>query len=247
MADFITYDWHVRKEPAVFHVDISFEEETPVYSGLLYCAIAASADGTLAFTPAHERRMLRVESKLLKAITPGHYMGYIHMEALRQYYFYVPDTVLAMDIVEHIAFKETKLCVNAGGVDEPDWLTYYSLLLPDAAKYQTMRNGACIEHQRTSGDALEKVRRLTFYVCFPTEELRQFFCDGARNVGFALGDASFEPEIPLSHVQALYALSSLDKAQVDALTTKAIRAAAPHGGELLRWTCPRMARKSPLA
>lgn len=248
MNEWITYDWHVHGSPAEFFVNMAYAEDTPAaYGALLYCALAPAQEDAALFTRGEYKRLARVEAKLKRLLPDALYVGYIHMDALRQLYFYVRDAEAALSVVEEFALGERKLHAAPGVTEEADWITYHKLLLPDAAKHQTIYNGQLIERQRAGGDALEKARRVTFFICFATDQQRQFFNEDARHAGFAIGDALFQPELALSHAQTLYAITSLDKRDMDELTTRIIHAAVPHDGELLRWTCPKMAKRSPLS
>ena len=246
-TDWITYDWTVRNERALFSVDTSYTDVPNNLETLVYCVIAPLDESAEVFSPKEIKRMERFEKKIKKALSSSAYVGYILMDALKQHYFYVREEEEALSALEEMIDGEKKLCVTAGSAEEPDWLTYYELLLPDAAKFQTTLNAKLIENQRLAGDALNKVRRISFLMCFPTDQERQLFNEDARYAGFAIGDPSFQPELSLSHVQTLFALSALDKWEIDRLTTRAILAAEPHGGELLRWVCPKMSKKNLLS
>ena len=67
-------------------------------------------------------------------------MGYIEVDAQIQYYFYIHDDA-ELDGAEKMADRTPLLDCTAGAADEPDWLTYRTLLYPDAAKLQTEQNG----------------------------------------------------------------------------------------------------------
>lgn len=246
-SDWIRYDWEVRGDPALYAVDVAYGDGPLAgYETLFYCSIEPVDEAAVCFSSSELRRAARAEGKLAKALAGTIYVGYIQMDALKQHYYYVQDGEAALESAEAIAAHEKKLRILAGTADEPDWLTYFQLLMPDSAKYQTILNAKLIERQHLAGDSLDKVRRISLLMCFHTDLDRQMYNEDARNAGFAIGDPEFHPELELPHVQTIFALSSLDKREVDAMTTKAIRAAAPYGGELLRWTCPRMAKKSPL-
>ena len=244
---FFSYVWPLQGVRAHFTVDTGYDEPMAGYETLVYCALSPRENGAEVFTPREERRCNKIERKLLRALPDAVYAGMIHMDALCQYYFYVRDAEEAMEAIEHIADKEKLLCVSPGSAHEPDWLTYHALLLPDAAKYQTVLNAKLIERLRKTGDGLASVRRLTFSMCFPSEQTRLLFQEQAKAAGFAIGEPQFKTELPLPHVLTVHALSALVQEDVDDLTTRAIRAAEPFSGELLRWSCPVMPKRSPLA
>lgn len=235
MGDWLQYDWQVRGQPALFVVNMAYADRQPGYSMLLYCVASAKSD---VFLGGEKKGLERVEKKLLKLLPDSHYVGYIHMEGLRQYYFYVRDLENAADALEDYFLRERKYELSMGNLEEPDWNTYRTLLLPDRAKYQTIFNGEMLAKLQKNGDLPDKARRLNLLMCFPSEQARLLFAEAARQAGFATGDTLFEPLIELPHVQTLHIISALRKHEVDALTTRAIRTAESFGGELLRWTCP---------
>ncbi len=244
---FFSYVWPVQGTRADFTVDTGYEEPMAGYETLVYCALSPRESGAAAFTPRELRRLNKLERKLMRALSDAVYAGMIHMDALRQYYFYVRDPEEAMEAAQLIAEKERLLYVSPGSAHEPDWLTYHALLLPDAAKYQTVLNTELIERLRKTGDGLVAVRRLTFSMCFPSEQTRLLFQEQAKEAGFAIGEPQFRPELELPHVLTIHALSALNQPDVDDLTTRAIHAAEPFSGELLRWSCPVMPKRNPLA
>ena len=244
---FFSYEWPLQNVRAHFTVDTCYEEPMAGYETLIYCALSPRESGADAFTPRELRHCNKIERKLLRALSDAVYVGVIHMDALSQYYFYVRDPEEAMETIGRIADKEKLLFVSPGSSHEPDWLTYHALLLPDAAKYQTVLNAELIERLKKTGDGLVSVRRLTFFMCFPSEQTRLLFQEQAKAAGFAIGEPQFKSELTLSHILTIHALSALNQEDVDDLTTRAIRAAEPFGGELLRWSCPVMPRRNPLA
>ena len=245
--NWFSYEWDVRGTRALFTVDTGYEEPAAGYDTLLYCAIAPRDAQEKEFTPRMERRADKIQKRIVRALPQAKYVGSIDMDALRQLYFYVQDGEAAADAVRDAIRREKLLLVSPGTAQEPDWLSYHALLLPDAAKYQTTLNEEMIERLRRSGDGLTTVRRLTFSLGFPSEQTRLLFQEQARQSGFAIGEPQFRPEMDLPHVLTVHALSALVKHDVDQLTTRAIRVAEPHGGELLRWSCPVMPKRSPLA
>lgn len=244
MGDWIQYDWQVHGQPAQFVVNMGYADQQSGYDTLVYCI--ANAKGA-RFSIGEQKGLARLEKKLLKLLADSHYMGYIHMDVLRQYYFYVRNVESAGDALEAYSIKERKYDFTYGSLHEPDWNTYRTLLLPDRAKYQTILNGEVIARLQKGGDASEKVRRLNLLMCFPSEQTRLLFYDAARKAGFAIGDTLFQPEIELPHVQIIHIISALHKHEIDGITTRAIRIAEGFDGDLLRWTCPIMTKKNPLA
>ncbi len=244
MPEWFQYDWEVKGALASFAVDVAFDAPVAEYPVLLYCSTGSLA-GNKVFSGMELSRVNKLEKKLLKLLPDALYAGHIHMDALRQYYFYIRSKGDAHDQMEDLLLSEKRLSFHYGFVAEPDWVTYLELLAPDAAKYQTELNAQAIQQQLRAGDSPDKIRRLSLQMGFLTDNDSTLFKEKARQGGFAIGDVYFAPELDKPSVVTLHILSSLDKYEVDSITTRAIRIAETNGGSLLQWTCPKMPKKSP--
>lgn len=167
------------------------------------------------------------------------YVGFIEVDAQIQYYYYIHD-MKEFEQAEQMAQKTPMLHCNAGVAKEPDWLTYTNLLYPDEAKLQTEQNLATIELMKKQGDTVNAVRRVTLTLFFPTEHIMLEFAEQARIGGFAFDGPVYAPERELAYGAGIVRLSTLKKADVDALTTRAINLAKPYGGEFGEWSSPVM-------
>jgi hypothetical protein len=90
------------------------------------------------------------------------------------------------------------------------------------------------------------VRRVTFSLFFATESIMLLFAEQARLSGFAIAGPVYEPEHELAYGAAIVRLSTLDKAEIDSLTTRAVRIAEKYGGELRYWESPVVRRGGPI-
>lgn len=173
------------------------------------------------------------------------YAGSIGIGAQRQFYFYAQERRLKK-LLDEIADRERILLCRAGGAEEPEWVTYRSLLYPDAAKLQTERNGDQIALLRKNGDNAASLRRVTLSLFFATESIMLLFSEQARLSGFAIAKPVYEPDHELAYGVAIVRLATLEKAEIDALTTRAIRIAEKYGGELRYWDSPVVRRGGPI-
>ncbi len=245
MADWFVYDWPVRGVPGVFSVDLSYYDNLPEGHATLLWLSCASQDPEGVFSKGELRRAQGMLARAQKALTGAKYVGSIQLPGQIQYYFYTSREE-QLEALEALEMKEKKLLITCGRAPEPRWQTYLQLLYPDAAKYQTVDNARIIDALRRQGDGLEASRRLRLSLFFPTEPSRLMFQEQARLCGFAIGDPLFRPEQHLPYGITLYCLSTLDKASVDAYTTRAIREAQRQGGEMMGWDCPIVPKKHPL-
>ena len=97
-----------------------------------------------------------------------------------------------------------------------------------------------------NGDSVKGLRRVSFALFFATESIMLLFAEQARLSGFALAGPVYEPEYELAYGTKIVRLATLDKTEIDALTTRAIRIAEKYGGELRYWDSPVVRRGGPI-
>lgn len=244
-AQWFEYDWPLDGPMARFGADMALIDADRAARPLLMYVSCQSRSEKRETLSAIERSIASgVKDKLIKKLG-ALYAGYIEIDAQIQYYFYIHDAE-EFERGETIAEKTPLMDCTAGLADEPDWLTYKTLLYPDAAKLQTELNRDHIALMKKHGDCISAVRRVTFTVYFPTESIMLNFAEAARRAGFAYAGPNYSPERELAYGADIVRLSSLKKADVDALTTRVINLAAQYGGELGEWSAPIVDRGGPL-
>lgn len=245
MAQWFGYDWPIEGARARFTVDLALTdvpaEEWPI---LLYLSCESRRKDASSLNAIESALAEGLKKRFLKD-GRSLYAGCIETGAQRQFYFYTGEKRTKKQIDE-LAARERILACRTGGANEPDWVTYCQLLYPDAAKFQTERNLGQIELLKKNGDSLVGLRRVTFSLFFATENIMMLFAEQARLSGFAIDKAVYEPEHELAYGIAIVCLSTLDKAKIDALTTRAIRIAEQYGGELRYWESPVVRRGGPI-
>ena len=237
------YDWKFEGDSAVYGVDLDLfdaarEEELP----FLFDFSCARPDGE-PLSRGDTARAERLQRKCA-AFLPC-YAGCISTDFRLWFFFYGPGPE-AMGAVEALEMKERKLACYTGCRREADWRTYFRLLYPDAAKFQTELNREALAVYEKGGDVMNTPRRITLHLFFPAEPLLNQFTEAARLAGFAVGKSQFAPEYGLPHGISLYRIAPLDKRRIDALTTRAIRLAERFEGKLVHWNCQLIPKKRPL-
>lgn len=244
-AQWFEYDWPLDGALARFGADMSLmDADMSARPLLMYASCQSRSDKRSELSKIERGIANGVRDKLIKKLS-ALYVGYIEVDAQIQYYFYIHDAD-EFERGEAIAEKTPIIDCNLGTADEPDWLTYKTLLYPDAAKLQTEQNREHIELMKKHGDCVSATRRVTFTVYFPTEAIMLNFVEDARKNGFAYAGPQFAPERELAYGADIVRLSSLKKADMDKLTTKVINLAAQYGGELGEWSSPIVNRGGPL-
>jgi len=240
-AEWFSYDWGVENDEAVFCVDMALYELAPSgeNSMLLYLNCAAAEGKPL--DARLEKRADGILKKCLKKLDVL-YAGFIRTGESKQFYFYAPGRA-SLNALKELIQKEKALLCRAGAQDEPAWQTYFELLYPDAAKLQTDENRRQLALLKKHGDNPAAPRRVRLHVYFPSESVVRFFAEAARQKGFAVGDFEHAPEYDTPYGIALHKVTSLEKSEIDAITTVAIRAAEGYGGVLRDWDCPIMPKK----
>lgn len=169
--------------------------------------------------------------------------GYIETRSELQYYIYLPS-VSEYERMKALAAEEKAFECRIGGRTEPDWKSYFEVLLPDEAKNETIHNGEVIAYLYKNGDS-DAPRRLNFHLAFPTDAARTAFASNALKDGFATGgllDGS-EAHEDCPFEISVHRICALKKWDVDTVTVHLVRVADEHGGKLLYWDCPMVPRK----
>lgn len=241
----LSYDWRIEGQAAEFGVDLLLFESAPVKTlpVLAFVSCAGADESGEELTPAALKTVLAFVKKCEKQLTCVT-AGYIETDASVQYYIYLPS------IAEYERMKalagEWKSAdgfeLVVGGHSEPDWESYFTVLYPDEAKLQTVRNGEIIAELMKSGDS-ETPRRLNLLLAFPTEADSEAFASAALDEGFATGEFKdvADGELPCGVV--VHRICAMKKWDVDAVTVHAIRIAEEFGGKLLYWDCPIVPRR----
>ena len=240
------YDWPLEGALARFGVDMALiDADRDLRPLLLYVNCTSRSERRQQLSSVERAVANALKDKVIKKLS-ALYVGYIEVDAQIQYYFYIHDDA-ELDGAEKMADRTPLLDCTAGAADEPDWLTYRTLLYPDAAKLQTEQNGEHIALMEKHGDCLTAVRRVTFTLYFPTEHIMLEFAQAARMAGFAYSGPVYSPERELAYGADIVRLSSLDKRAIDKLTTKAIDLASRYSGEFGEWSSQIIRRRGPLA
>ena len=239
--EYFTYDWHMDDAPAQFLVDMGLSEAELARRPYLLYVQGKSRDGELS--PREMKRLDELEKKCRKKLD-AIFAGSIHTAERGVFFFYAKEEG-ALEAAQLIAAKEKILQCAAGLREEPERATFQKILYPDAARLFTEQNRKQLLLLKKHGDTMTASRRITLHVFFPAEPLVGLFAEDARVSGFAVGEYEYEPEQELPYGVALCRVSSLDKADIDALTTQAIRLAARYEGTLSYWNCPIVGKISP--
>lgn len=228
MSDWLCYDWYRKGMPIRVCVELSYEggEETASLPVLVRVAMATrKRKGQLG---GDRRRMEKLARKLKLA-----YVGSAAGAEETEHFLYGPEGTEPLEV-------EAKLGRGAEAICRPDpgWEAYHTLLLPDAARYQTVVNRQFSQKLYQLGDDPASARRVSFYCHFCREADGLSFAGQALEKGFAVGEIRYEPARELPHEVVLHRVSDLAPKSIDALTTRAIRLAQAQGGALSGWDCP---------
>lgn len=244
MANLFTYDWQYEGEDAVFRADLSLQPETQAEEYPFLFRLDCRAAKEEALTPRCLRHVDSMERKFIKEDLL--FAGRVDTPLCAQFYLYSrgKETGAAL---EYIAEKEKRLLeCRIDARDDADWSFYHRFLYPDVAKSQTEENRKLIDRIVKTGDNPAAARRIRLHLFFPSEPLAAMFAQQARTAGFALAESEFIPEMETPHGVVIVRVCTLQKREVDAMTTQAIRLAAPCQGIMCYWECPRIPKNSPL-
>ena len=231
---YLTYDWKIDGKDALFAVDLELYASAPdkICDTLVFIFLT-NKDGK-PLSDFDRRKIDFFESKCVKK-TGVHFAGYIEIAEARQYYAYTRGKDFTA--LRELAEKERYFKIRIAKKHEPSWKTYFNLLYPDAAKYQTVLNDDQIKTLYANGDS-EAPRRLNLHMFFRNEILMMQFAQEALSDGYAIDESEIRYENKLPYGVTVRRICSLKKRNVDALTVHTIRLAERFGGQLLFWDCP---------
>ena len=231
----LEYDWRLDGRPALFGVELGLYRTAPDAKLPILCYFCCEAPGKEELTDSDLKRIEGLASKCVRKIgQPA--AGFVQSGNTRQYYYYVPGKE-QYELLRAIAEKERKLTCKVAGKREDDWTTYFKLLYPDEAKYQTVRNREVVQKYRENGDQLDAARRINLHVFFRTEQHRLMYEEAARQAGYAIGAPEERSELELPYGATLHRISTLELQDIDSVTIRAIRIAQRMEGRLAYWDC----------
>ncbi len=242
--NYFTYDWNFEGKSAVFSIDLDFLEcaRIRVRSGaaqereitpLLTVLIGNRKRSVLS---AKEVQKLLEIARRLAAKSCACLVGSIQCGLVLRLYLYEGDigSLEAFSALINAEKGFHKQCVL---IEESDYSTYRTLLLPTDAKQQTEHNRENLEFLRDRGDTLAP-RRLNIHMAFPNEPSCLAFEPKALESGFAVGSYEDTGSNEFAFGLIIHKVCALEKIEVDAVTTAAIELAEPYGGRLIFWDCP---------
>ncbi|MBR6006775.1 MAG: DUF695 domain-containing protein [Clostridia bacterium] len=234
--ELLEYDWRMDGDYAKFCVDLSLYNRAAdgEYPILVYVGCYAREEDA-PLSAGELRHAAAFAAKCARKVDSLN-AGFIETEKIRQYYLYVRDRA-AYDALRDLAERERAIVCRVGGKKEPDWSSYFRILYPDAAKYQTVLNGEMLEQLYKKGDS-DAPRRLNLHMYFPTDPARDGFKAAALEEGFAIGENEDRESGERPCGVVLHRICALKKWDVDAVTVQAIRLAEKYNGQLRFWDCP---------
>ena len=223
------YNWKLRGTPAQFHVDMQFLPEPEILN-------TRNRLISLSCFPQHDPSFLErkhIQSTLRKidaAVRDSSvFTGYIELPDSTWYYYYTSDSRVLVRIHEILAgIRSPKWGCTLS--DEPGHETYYKLLCPDTAKWQSHNNQVYTESLKKRGDDLSQPRRVSLHVCLPVLKKTDSFFEDAKQLGFAIGSIDCNESYQLPYSISLHIISPISEERLTELTTSAIRLAERHAG-----------------
>ena len=223
------YNWKLRGAPAQFHVDMPFLPEPEILNTRnRLISISCTFHKKPSF---FERRQIQATlRKIDTAVRDSSvFAGYIELSDSTWYYYYTSDSRLLVSVHEVLAgIRSPKWDCTLS--DEPDHETYYRLLCPDTARWQSHNNRIYTESLKKRGDDLSQPRRVSLHVCLPVLGKNDSFFDDAKQLGFAIGSVDCNESYQLPYSISLHTISPVSEERLTELTTAAIRLAERHAG-----------------
>ena len=222
------YNWKLRGVPAQFHVDMQFLPEPEILNTRNRLISISCTFRNKSFL---EKRRVRATLRKIHAVIRGSSIlaGTIDLPDSSWYYYYTSDARLLVRIHEILAGTRSPKwdCTLS---EEPGHETYYKLLCPDTARWQSHNNRIYAESLKDRGDDLSQPRRVSLHICLPALGKNDPFFAEAKELGFAIGSVLCNESYQLPYSVSLHTISPAQEEQLTELTTAAIRLAERHSG-----------------
>ena len=223
------YNWKLRGTPAQFHVDMQFLPEPEILNTRnRLISISCTFQKKPSF---FERRQIQATLRKINAAVQvsSVFAGYIERSDSTWYYYYASDPRLLVSVHEVLAgIRSPKWDCTLS--DEPNHETYYNILCPDTARWQSHNNRIYTESLKKRGDDLSQPRRVSLHVCLPFLVKNDSFFDDAKQLGFAIGSVDCNESYQLPYSISLHTISPVNEERLTELTTAAIHLAERHAG-----------------
>ncbi|MBQ6426306.1 MAG: DUF695 domain-containing protein [Clostridia bacterium] len=223
------YNWKLRGTPAQFHVDMQFLPEPEILNTrnrLISISCATSKKPSFFEKRKTQAVLKKIEASVRESSV---FVGYIELPDYTWYYYYTSDSRLLVRIHEIISgIRSAKWTCTLS--DEPGHETYYKLLCPDTARWQSHNNRIYAESLEKRGDDLSQPRRVSVHVCLPVLGKDDSFFEDAKRLGFAIGSVDCIESYQLPYSISLHIISPATEERLTELTTSAIGLAERHSG-----------------
>ncbi len=219
----------MRGIPAQFHVDMQFLPEPEILNTRnRLISLSCFPQQNPSFL---ERRQIQSTLRRIEAAVGDSsvFAGYIELPDSVWYYYYTSDSRVLVKIHEILAgVRSPKWGCTLS--DEPGHETYYQLLCPDTAKWQSHNNQIYTQSLKKRGDDLSQPRRVSLHICLPVLKKTDSFFEDAKRLGFAIGSIDCNESYQLPYSISLHIISPIGEERLTELTTSAIRLAERHAG-----------------
>ncbi|NLB62473.1 MAG: DUF695 domain-containing protein [Clostridiales bacterium] len=227
------YDWQFEGADALFGVDQGINFDLDKHGKSLITMLCTSRQTALKISEikAFERKKNSVVCVQKKGFNIS-YVGYIETMNIVRYYFYT-DNCDNLNLLESMFKNQKRISFDCRQDDSHSF--YTTVLYPSAAKLQTELNREQIFAYKNRGDNVDVPRKINLHMYFASEPLRILFEEEARLSGYAIGEAEFTMEFEQPHGVIVHKISSLNKHEIDSVTTGIIVVAEKYEGVLMFW------------
>lgn len=233
LNNWFEYDWQFEGADALFGVDQDFFSELDKHGKSLITMVCTSKHNELKISElkAYERAKNSIVNIKKKGLNIS-YVGFIETMNIVRYYFYT-DNCDNLGVLENMFKAHKRIALDCRQDEKHSF--YTTVLYPNAAKRHTELNREQVLAYKRRGDNIDAPRKINLHMYFPSEPLRILFEEEARLAGYAIGEAEFTMEYEQPHGVVVHKISSLNKHEIDAVTTGIITAAEKYEGVLMFW------------
>jgi hypothetical protein len=178
-SDWDTYQMEVNGKPVSVVVDLGLARIAPMKNrphAIIVRTRILKPDAVGQPGKSEAARLDELENLMaerLEKTTGAIYAGRFTQRGLRQFHFFVLDTVGYAEALRAVFSGFTEYEWLARGVEDKTWSNYFDVLHPPAIEMERIRNRRLVDLLRQKGDGLKEPRRIDHFFYFKTKSTRE--------------------------------------------------------------------------
>ena len=248
-SSWFTYTWQHHQLPSITTVNRSWHDR-PKSKTILPFFIRVTLLPKGRWPSAHISRLNQIwlenlakslKERVLKTAR-AEYIGDRRYGCAIEQYYYGPHEGDALSLSKTIQKHADQIKIEVSR--DPEWAFYENQIYPSTAQFQCVQNEMMTKQKAKNGDSLISPRRISHYITFPNQNMRNQFIWAVRDLGYAFSDEFYSPDSHFPHGICIRNMGSADLDSINQYTNALIPLIESFHGAYEYWDCP-IIRKSP--